>query len=496
MRRDDREPLVIPTDITVSVEVDDKAVDALAAHVRQTGHAFSMFDASRLVLAGPERYKLRFVCAEQRTPGLFRVTADGGLYLSREEAVRHILRGDVLSEYYRAEEFEREEPKGEFQSIAVCGFSGELLGPPSHHSYQAALIRLHREKFANMPLDEYRLRVRVESSPELVAKWKEQQKTGMRWIYLKGEVAEGAEPQSFQSRADVEAHFRRYHSEGAIEEVREGTVSGGANKFLLSHALSIMGRSAVENARKHLFEMSQKLGHALEKRGMKLFKRRSGKLFVSRIRPRAIEPGVVFSERVTRMVDLIRQEPGLSVAKLVESMAAPVAAAPLAPAAEASVEEVPAVAEPTPAAAPQLSADQIALIKDLRWLCDEGFIIEYSDGVLFLGVQGEGAPAAPKAATANAAEAKPEVPGPAAEAAETPVEPAGEEGVVADDKTAVAEAEIESVAPEPAPAEPETPAASEVQEEAAAESSESAVASVTTPEAETTPGAADPAAEA
>jgi hypothetical protein len=38
--------------------------------------------------------------------------------------------------------------------------------------------------------------------------------------------------------------------------------------------------------------------------------------------------------------------------------------------------------------------EQVGVIKDIRWLANEGYVIEYSDGMVFLGVQGE--PAAKK----------------------------------------------------------------------------------------------------
>jgi hypothetical protein len=65
-----REWVEIPKDVQITIFPEDKAVDALAAHVRQTGHAFSMFDAARLVLAGGDRFMVRFRCAEERPRAL------------------------------------------------------------------------------------------------------------------------------------------------------------------------------------------------------------------------------------------------------------------------------------------------------------------------------------------------------------------------------------------------------------------------------------------
>ena len=41
---------------------------------------------------------------------------------------------------------------------------------------------------------------------------------------------------------------------------------------------------------------------------------------------------------------------------------------------------------------PKLTQQQMEALKDIRWLATEGYVIEYSDGMIFLGVQGEPAP--------------------------------------------------------------------------------------------------------
>lgn len=382
-RRDDRAPRpampegpVIPTGLKVSVEPEDKALEMLAQHVKSQGLAFSLFDAARLVLAGPERHRVKVECEAERLVGLFQVTGDGALFETREEAVRYLLRNpEAVAPYYSTEEVELEEPKGIFTSVGVCGMSGEVLGPTSHHSYQTALKRLHSERYSNLPFEEYRRRVRVENSPELIEKWKEQQKKGVKWTWLKGEPVEGQEPVSFTNRSEFEAHFRRTHSDDAVVETREAIVHATAKREQLSPGLGRLLRRHIEEAKKHLFELSQKIAHGLDRRGLKLFKRRGGKMFVSRVKPRPIEPGIVLSPRISTIVERIKAEPGIASAKLLSELAP---AAPAAPA-ETGAEEQPK----------QLTEEQKGLIVDLHWLIHEGYVISYSDGVLFLGVQGE-----------------------------------------------------------------------------------------------------------
>jgi hypothetical protein len=429
-----REWVQIPRDIQVAIEPEDKSAEALANHIRSSGHAFSMFDAARLVLAEGDRFQARFTCASERPAGLFVTPADGGVFLNRDEATQHVLRGAALETYYRTEEIELEEPKGDFKSVGVCGISGELIAPPSHHSFQTAIIRLHRERFSNMPLEDYKRRVRVESDPEMVTKWKEQQKKGMRWIWLKDQPAEGAEPTTLSTRAEMESHFRRMHGEDAVRETREAIIHGNADKQKLSPALHLLLRGAVDTARKHLFEMSQKLAGGFERRSLKLFKRRAGKLFVCRVKPKAIDPGVVFSTRVSAIVEVLKGKSGIMLHDLVEAIC------PSPKAAEAT--EAEAATAPKVPAAP--TEEQISVIKDIRWLANEGYVIEYSDGMVFLGVQGEVQPAkAPKPA------AKTETPIADTSTPEAEVPTAEEESPEPEDApTEATEEEVPSPAPE------------------------------------------------
>ncbi len=132
--------------------------------------------------------------------------------------------------------------------------------------------------------------------------------------------------------------------------------------------------------------MSQKLGGGFERRSLKLFKRRAGKLFVCRVKPKAIDPGVVFSTRVSNIVELLKGKSGIMLHDLVEAIC------PSVPGAESAEVDAQADKVPTPP-----TDEQITVIKDIRWLANEGYVIEYSDGMVFLGVQGEVQPAkAPK----------------------------------------------------------------------------------------------------
>jgi hypothetical protein len=125
-----------------------------------------------MIIEARERYRIRFTASEPAK--LYQCLADASLWLSREEAIQHVLSGPALEHFYTAEDVSVDPPAGNFSVIAVCGLSGVILGPPNHHEYQRNIARLHRERFADMSIERYKSRIRMESGEEILEKWKEQ----------------------------------------------------------------------------------------------------------------------------------------------------------------------------------------------------------------------------------------------------------------------------------------------------------------------------------
>ena len=188
----------------VRLFAEPKSLEAIVRQIKASSRAYPVFEMGRLFLAGRDRYVVNFsrlpAPPVQRGPKgspapepppsldgpdeLFHVPADGSLWTNRDEAIRHILNGPVLQNLYRQETITVEPPKGKFTAVAVCGFSGAILGPPNHHSFQTTVARLHREQFYNLPLDRYKSRIRTEKDEALVAKWLEEQSSIVVFVPL------------------------------------------------------------------------------------------------------------------------------------------------------------------------------------------------------------------------------------------------------------------------------------------------------------------------
>ena len=477
----------------VSLVPDPRSVEAIARQIKASGRAFSVFDVGRLFMDSRERYQVRFkrqpapppqkpsegdapaAAPAPSGPGgpeaLYQCQADGSLWLTRDEAIRHLLNSPALTRYYRAETVTTEAPKGVWNAIAVCGFSGALLGPPNHHDFQRNVARLHRERFSDMPLERYKSRIRTEKDEALLLKWQEQQSTATHWVAVSAEpLPEGAEPPAaFKSVAEMEAHFLRTHAAEAALPVTNATVSGNIPGKNLAPPLLHLLRREVDNQMRFPMQLVQDLCRALESQGLRFFKRDKKTTCVCKNRPHFLPDDLVLSERVRSLVEMVRANPGITYSRLVSTLAPHIvaassmtehapsaqamveaaveeaAAAPeavmeevtpaaaetaeasavveteAAPAAEipsdvsvtaeaapadapapdasaeaesviatdapAAAESAPAVAAPpAPATAPaaHLSPEEIAILQDLHWLVQEGYVTEFQSGELFV----------------------------------------------------------------------------------------------------------------
>ncbi|NNE93218.1 MAG: hypothetical protein HKN23_16365 [Verrucomicrobiales bacterium] len=177
--RDRRPREDFPKDVEAVVRPTMNAVNALASHIRNTYRAYPLADVAKMVMGARDRYEVMFRRKQDSESGsekkpFFLCKADQSVWLTKDEAVSHILRSENLNQFYQVEEVEVEPPKGAFNVVAVCGISGTILGPPNHHEYQKNIARLHASRFSDMPIERLKSRIEMSAEEEVIEKWKEQ----------------------------------------------------------------------------------------------------------------------------------------------------------------------------------------------------------------------------------------------------------------------------------------------------------------------------------
>jgi hypothetical protein len=302
----------------------------------------------------------------ERVDPLILCAPDGSLWLTRDEARRHFSRAGLLSHYFREEKITVDPPKGAFTTVAICGFSGTVLGPPNFHGYQRAIVQLHQERFKNMPLDRYKSRIRMERDEEAVKKWTEAQSTQTHYTLIDG----GDSPVTFTSADEAARHLLETRESEILAEAPSATVPGNLDFSLLSPGLVTLFRDALERQRRFPLELVQELCRQFEGQGLRFFKENKKETFVSRSRPRPLDAGVLVSLRVRAIVEFIRKHPLCTYKEVVVGLvpqgatllerAAAAAASTTAPSAAEVAAPESAEASATEAAAPETETADLA----------------------------------------------------------------------------------------------------------------------------------------
>jgi hypothetical protein len=381
-----REEPAPPPQLTLSILPDEKGIESLARQIRVSGRAYPLFGIAQLILQKPERQQMRFEVIKKPdgTPvqPLFLCALDDTLWLSEDQAANHLLNRH-FNTFYQAERTATEPPRGTYTFVGQCGMSGTILGPPNHHDYQNQLRKLHAERFARMPFEAFKARVKIVKDEAVVKKWIEDQSFKTEYNCLN--VPEALK---LPNREEVEKHFRQVHLGNIVKPVESHTLSGPAARQLRCPELQRLVRMTWEEQRRFPLKVATTLSQQFAGHGLQFFKVNRTVTHVSVARPHFLDlEATPVSEGVKRIVNYINAHPKCTRRKLIETLAPAPAAAPADQgSAECSVQSAESPAVPAeasaPAAAVEVSPEQAALAGDLHWLIHEGHVIEFANGVL------------------------------------------------------------------------------------------------------------------
>lgn len=222
-----REEIAPAEGVTVTLVPEKTAIQLIIKEVHQVARVYPLFDVAEIILAERSRLRATFEVSEKKSP-FYRCKLEEAIYLTKEEALRHLLEAPWRDRFIEESTIEIDPPKGNFQSVARCGISGEWLGPPNFHTYQTEIRRIHRERFPNMPFESYLSKVRTERSEEAVNAWLETMKTQTRWRILTDEETEAVAADSIrqaQAPPSTEGQEAKVPEETPAEEPAEGSDS-------------------------------------------------------------------------------------------------------------------------------------------------------------------------------------------------------------------------------------------------------------------------------
>jgi len=374
-----REEPAPPPQLMLSILPDEKGIESLARQIRVSGRAYPLFGIAQLILQKPERQQVRFEVIKKPdgTPAqpLFLCALDDTLWLSEDQAANHLLNRH-FNTFYQAERTPTEPPRGTYTFVAQCGMSGLILGPPNHHDYQNQLRKLHAERFARMPFEAFKARVKIVKDEAVVKKWIEDQSFKTEYNCLN--VPEALK---LPNREEVEKHFRQVHLGNIVKAVESHTLSGPAARQLRCPELQRLVRLTWEEQRRFPLRVATTLSQQFAGHGLQFFKVNRTVTHVSVARPHFLDlEATPVSEGVKRIVDYINTHPKCTRRKLIEALAPAPAADPATQGTQGTSGTAAEASAPAPAV--EASPEQAALAGDLHWLIHEGHVIEFANGVL------------------------------------------------------------------------------------------------------------------
>ena len=354
-RRNDTAPRP-PLELDAFIRPERNGVEALAKQIKTTGRAYPLFDIARLIIAKSERYEVVFqVKRNERgvvSQQLFFCQVDETIWLSQEQAIDHVL-SKHFDTFYKSEKTEIDPPKGTYTFVAQCGMSDEILGPPNYHGYQEKLRSLHSERFARLPFDVYKSRVKIVRDDETVKQWIEQQSFKTDYIALN--LPEEAKLETLES---VRAHFREHHAANLITSVDNVALKGSIYTKKSPPRMQNLVRRAYEEQRRFPIKVVNMLSQEFSSHGLQFFKRKKSVTHVSVSRPHHLDlENTPVSESIRDIVSFISETENCTRRQVLEKFA---------PQEEKSDSKV--------------SSERTAVMSDLHWLVHQGHVIEYASG--------------------------------------------------------------------------------------------------------------------
>jgi hypothetical protein len=328
------------------------AFENVAAQIKAGTVAYSVYALARLFLQKPERYHVRVKTKD--ASALFQLR-DSNAISSDRRAIENSAFRLVRERFYTANVTLNDPIKGDFSSVARERTTGTLLGPTNYHGYQPQLRRLYEQRFSRrMSFTDFQRQVENVSDPALVDQWKEEARKVTTFVTQQEEP-----PQTINSEAEAERHFREKYLPGLIVETAEAEVDGVTSRRLPDRGIARVIEDAWSGEVRSPSSMMQELAGRFRAAGLQIFRHRKGMLFVSPIRAKPIDESAV-SDSVRQILETLKASPRINRKELADKLIA------------------------SEMQAAEAEKAKLSLASDLHWMIREGHVIEFNDGSLDL----------------------------------------------------------------------------------------------------------------
>ncbi|MFC1468205.1 hypothetical protein ACFLQY_05950, partial [Verrucomicrobiota bacterium] len=341
-----REPFE-PLPVEIRFLPDQERLSAVVRELHHSKRAYPLAEVAKCFVAKPSFYRIKVESVDKEDNiRAFQCKQCQMISSSLPLLEVHVIK-EHMDMFFDSQEVETEGITGNFVCIGRCGMSGELLGPPNHHSYGTKVEEVHRARYPQVPLEEYKKRIEMVRDEETIAKWQESTKKQVHYT-LKG--AEEAAP---MSRVEAEKYMAANVIPKEVTRAKRAVMPGTMLENLTDEKLKKTIEFHLRKEARFPFTLMIALRSAFRHMKLYLFKFGGKVNFVTSVQPAKLGTDKVANE-IKEVFDYISEHSGKTRQEIVEALR------------------------------PEGGSDEgdSKVATELAWLLEKGHIIEYFDGTV------------------------------------------------------------------------------------------------------------------
>ena len=338
-----------PLDAVIRILPSQKDLGTIIRKIQTTHYAYPLKQLAYLILDNPGACVLRVSPKKDGEAVTFhQCKACGHTVTSQDELLAHVV-ATHIGDYYQIDTVECDPPKGQFTCVARCGMSGELLGPPNLHGYDARIREMINARFPEMTEAAYRSKIEMVRDQEEIEKWRASATT--KTIYRK----KGDENAPAVDRETAEIEFRRNIAPGLLSAATTIDITAESALATPFKPLMFACRDALAQERRFPGSIMFALRGAFHNRKLVFFRANDsrGPEFVTSAKPQNLDLAHAMPDLVA-IVKFVEAHPDASQQSLVAEFAA------------------------------DDQAKKSELMTKLAWLTEKGYLVAYVNGQIAL----------------------------------------------------------------------------------------------------------------
>ncbi|WOO43564.1 hypothetical protein [Rubellicoccus peritrichatus] len=297
---------------------EDIPFKALCHAMRTNCRTYELFEIARLILDKPERFVVVIRPSTKNADGptqFYCSAPDGVPFLTEDAAVSHVLQNHI-ERFFEVEDAEVEPPKGNFPSISKCGVTGELLGPPNYHRYQALIQEHHATRLSNMSFERFTSKIESVKEQETIDAWI-QKMTKVKRFTIK--ESQDGEPKTLDGLDAARSFLLSRRRDRVVRTTDQARFSGKAAEALPKGELRKNIEAALDYQQRFPLDTANNLRGRLRRMRFTIYKRGAkGVSFVCAVKRNFRDPNAKFSDSVQVLIEFIEKHANMSVAELPE----------------------------------------------------------------------------------------------------------------------------------------------------------------------------------